>query len=61
MNLNLANPGSIVRWHAVAPERHAEFLKWARKAWPNFKPAIDEAIKTIRRADRAHNLESTKP
>lgn len=50
MTLDLNDPTSIVAWHAVHPVRHATFLRAVRRLHPQFKPAIDDAIREIRRA-----------
>lgn len=45
MNLNLKDPASIRAWVAIAPERHKPQLRAFWKLWPQFRPAIEEAMK----------------
>ena len=47
MFLDLNDPGSIVDWWRVWPERHDGFLERKFKLCPQFRPAIREARRRI--------------
>lgn len=44
MIVDLTDPKSILRWRALAPERHTHQLNYFRR-YPQFSKAINEAAK----------------
>jgi hypothetical protein len=44
-NLNLNDSDSIRAWAAIAPERHAAQLRGLWKLWPQFRDAIEGAMR----------------
>lgn len=45
MRLNLTDPASIRAWVAVFPERHMPLLRAMWRLWPQWRDAIEEAMK----------------
>ena len=43
MTVDMNSPESIATWYRVNPRRHAEFLRWALRNWPQFRSAIEAA------------------
>lgn len=48
MTVNLSDPQSIAAWYKVAPARHAPFLRWALRNWPQFKAAIEASRELVK-------------
>lgn len=42
------DPASIAAFYRVNPKPHAEFLRWALKNWPQFRPAIEASRELVK-------------
>lgn len=54
MRLDLRDPQSIAAWFKVAPQRHAEFLRWALRqdAYAPFHAAIAASRELVQRVSQ---------